>query len=39
MADLDTVDNGVQKHLLPTVAQDTWDVMVAHFLGVDHVGQ
>ena len=37
--DLHTVDNGVSKHLLPTLRQnDSWDILIAHFLGVDHVG-
>ncbi|KAL7753264.1 mannose-ethanolamine phosphotransferase gpi13 [Sorochytrium milnesiophthora] len=37
--DLDTVDNGVLKHLVPAVRGDSRvDVLVAHFLGVDHAG-
>lgn len=36
--DLDTVDNGVIKHLFPSLYQDDWDVLIAHFLGVDHAG-
>ncbi|CAN8001741.1 unnamed protein product [Ixodes hexagonus] len=37
--DLHTVDNGVLEHLYPELRRpDTWDVMVAHFLGVDHCG-
>ncbi|XP_039120959.1 uncharacterized protein LOC120257570 [Dioscorea cayenensis subsp. rotundata] len=36
--DLDTVDNGVVKHLFPSLYQDDWDVLIAHFLGVDHAG-
>lgn len=41
--DLDTVDNGVIKYLLPTIKEEVnnntgWDVIIAHFLGVDHVG-
>ena len=39
--DLHTVDDGVLQHLLPAVVNETlgqWDIMVAHFLGVDHVG-
>ena len=35
--DLDTVDNGVKKHLFPGLNLD-YRVMIAHFLGVDHVG-
>ena len=38
--DLDTVDTGVIRHLFPLMANTTaqWDVMIGHFLGVDHVG-
>ncbi|GMY19308.1 GPI ethanolamine phosphate transferase 2 [Fagus crenata] len=36
--DLHTVDNGCIDHLLPTLYQDDWDVLIAHFLGVDHAG-
>jgi predicted AlkP superfamily pyrophosphatase or phosphodiesterase len=56
--DLHTVDNGVVRHLLPTLRGDRageeggkegdgghlsgadrgWDVVIAHFLGVDHAG-
>ena len=36
--DLHTVDNGVLKHLMPTLRNDKWDVLIAHFLGVDHCG-
>ncbi|PYH46025.1 GPI ethanolamine phosphate transferase 3 [Aspergillus saccharolyticus JOP 1030-1] len=40
--DLHTVDNGVTTHLLPLLRHDAlrseWDVIVGHFLGVDHVG-
>lgn len=36
--DLDTVDNGCIKHLFPSLHEDNWDVLVAHFLGVDHAG-
>lgn len=37
--DLHTVDNGVIEHLIPEIlSQDPWDVIIAHFLGVDHVG-
>ncbi|XP_041007365.1 GPI ethanolamine phosphate transferase 3 isoform X2 [Juglans microcarpa x Juglans regia] len=36
--DLHTVDNGCIEHLLPTLYQDDWDVLIAHFLGVDHAG-
>jgi len=36
--DLHTVDNGVLSHLTPEMAASDWDVLIAHFLGVDHVG-
>ncbi|KAJ7568154.1 hypothetical protein O6H91_01G020900 [Diphasiastrum complanatum] len=36
--DLHTVDNGVIKELFPALHRDNWDVLIAHFLGVDHVG-
>lgn len=36
--DLDTVDRGVQRHLFPELQRGDWDLLIAHFLGVDHVG-
>ncbi|XP_075885150.1 GPI ethanolamine phosphate transferase 3, catalytic subunit [Nelusetta ayraudi] len=36
--DLHTVDNGILQHLYTTLVGDDWDVLVAHFLGVDHCG-
>ena len=39
--DLHTVDNGITEHILPLLApgrKEEWDVMFAHFLGVDHAG-
>ncbi|CAL8341477.1 unnamed protein product [Arctogadus glacialis] len=36
--DLHTVDNGILQHLYSTMVGDDWDVLVAHFLGVDHCG-
>lgn len=40
--DLDTVDNGVRAHLLPLLEDDpatpSWDILIGHMLGVDHVG-
>ncbi|GAB4825654.1 hypothetical protein Ancab_008528 [Ancistrocladus abbreviatus] len=36
--DLDTVDNGCIEHLLPSLYEGNWDVLIAHFLGVDHAG-
>lgn len=36
--DLDSVDNGVVQHLFPELKQQDWGLLIAHFLGVDHVG-
>lgn len=36
--DLHTVDNGVLSHLVPEITEGDFDVLIAHFLGVDHVG-
>ncbi|WVQ73801.1 hypothetical protein IAR50_003382 [Cryptococcus sp. DSM 104548] len=39
--DLHTVDNGVIEHIFPYLHPDnqsSWDVLIGHFLGVDHVG-
>jgi phosphatidylinositol glycan class O len=38
--DLHTLDNGVLEHIFPLLLEkkERWDVMFAHFLGVDHAG-
>ncbi|KAE8450090.1 hypothetical protein EG329_006871 [Mollisiaceae sp. DMI_Dod_QoI] len=39
--DLHTVDNGVNENIFPLLEKDKrgkWDVMFAHYLGVDHAG-
>ncbi|XP_062129647.1 GPI ethanolamine phosphate transferase 3 [Drosophila sulfurigaster albostrigata] len=36
--DLDSVDNQVMQHLPKELASDDWEVLIAHFLGVDHCG-
>lgn len=39
--DLHSVDNGVIEHLIPYLSPTNaskWDVLIGHFLGVDHVG-
>ncbi|WIA08544.1 hypothetical protein OEZ85_007976 [Tetradesmus obliquus] len=37
--DLLTVDDGVWEHLLPLLASpSSWDVLIGHYLGVDHAG-
>ncbi|QMW43095.1 hypothetical protein G4B11_006465 [Aspergillus flavus] len=40
VADLHTVDQGVEEHLIPLINHhhDEWDVIFGHFVGVDHVG-
>lgn len=39
--DLHSVDNGVLEHLYPLLQKENstkWDVLIGHFLGVDHAG-
>lgn len=39
--DLHTVDNGVTEHLFPLIQPEKrsqWDVIIGHYLGVDHAG-
>lgn len=36
--DLHTVDNGVIEHIFPEMKNTDWTALIAHFLGVDHVG-
>lgn len=39
--DLHTVDNGVIEHVFPLLEEQMtseWDVVIGHFLGVDHAG-
>lgn len=36
--DLDTVDLNVRAKLIPELKDNGWDVLFAHFLGVDHCG-
>lgn len=36
--DLHTVDNGILQNIYSTLEGNDWDVLVAHFLGVDHCG-
>ncbi|WWC87742.1 uncharacterized protein L201_002634 [Kwoniella dendrophila CBS 6074] len=39
--DLHTVDEGVIEHIFPYLSPsntEKWDVLIGHFLGVDHVG-
>ncbi|KAG5526933.1 hypothetical protein RHGRI_033001 [Rhododendron griersonianum] len=36
--DLHTVDDGCTRNLFPSLYDEDWDVLIAHFLGVDHAG-
>uniref|UniRef100_F1SIH4 GPI ethanolamine phosphate transferase 3, catalytic subunit n=1 Tax=Sus scrofa TaxID=9823 RepID=F1SIH4_PIG len=36
--DLHTVDSGILERLYPTMDSGEWDVLIIHFLGVDHCG-
>lgn len=36
--DIHTVDNGVLEHIYPIMEQNDWDMIIGHFLGVDHIG-
>lgn len=36
--DLNSVDDGVKRELFPTLQSGDFDVIIAHFLGVDHCG-
>lgn len=36
--DLDSVDNGVIDKIFPTIKKDEFNLIIGHFLGVDHVG-
>jgi phosphatidylinositol glycan class O len=40
--DLDTVDAGVRQHIIPLLDQSpdtsSWDILIAHPLGLDHAG-
>jgi GPI ethanolamine phosphate transferase 3 subunit O len=37
--DIDTVDDGIQKYLWDYLHRThDWDILIAHFLGVDHIG-
>ncbi|CDW60878.1 Phosphodiest domain containing protein [Trichuris trichiura] len=36
--DLHGVDNGVLKYLYKEIESNDWDLLIAHFLGVDHCG-
>ena len=38
VSDYTEVDNNVTRHLNPELNSNDWDVMVLHYLGLDHIG-
>ncbi|XP_071452153.1 GPI ethanolamine phosphate transferase 2 isoform X2 [Hetaerina americana] len=38
VSDFNEVDNNVTRHLDHELQQDDWDVMILHYLGLDHIG-
>ena len=38
MKDLDSIDYGIMKIIIPEVKRNDWSLLIAHFLGVDHCG-
>lgn len=32
------VDNNVTRHLDSTLKRDDWDILILHYLGLDHIG-
>ncbi|XP_050674696.1 GPI ethanolamine phosphate transferase 3 isoform X2 [Leptidea sinapis] len=36
--DLDTVDTEIDSKIYDELAKDDWDLLIAHYLGVDHAG-
>lgn len=32
------MDNNVTRHVAPELARTDWEVMVLHYLGLDHIG-
>ena len=36
--DLHSVDDGISRHLIPEIRKLDWDIIIAHYLGVDHCG-
>lgn len=36
--DIDTVDDGILADIYDAIKRADWDILIAHFLGVDHVG-
>lgn len=38
VSDYTEVDNNVTRHLDGTLKRDDWDVLILHYLGLDHIG-
>lgn len=38
LMDLHTVDNGIKDHIWPIIEENTFDILITHFLGLDHCG-
>lgn len=38
VSDYTEVDNNVTRHLDNTLRRDDWDVLILHYLGLDHIG-
>ena len=36
--DVDTVDRGVDRHLIEEISKPDWNLLIGHCLGVDHTG-
>ncbi|RXM28722.1 GPI ethanolamine phosphate transferase 2 [Acipenser ruthenus] len=38
VSDYTEVDNNVTRHLDTTLERDDWDILILHYLGLDHIG-
>ncbi|KAM8909655.1 GPI ethanolamine phosphate transferase 2 isoform 5-T5 [Spinachia spinachia] len=38
VSDYTEVDNNVTRHLDSTLKRDDWDILILHYLGLDHIG-
>ncbi|XP_035699343.1 GPI ethanolamine phosphate transferase 2-like [Branchiostoma floridae] len=38
VTDYTEVDNNVTRHVAPELSRTDWDVMILHYLGLDHIG-
>lgn len=38
VSDFTEVDNNVTRHIEPQLANDDWDGLILHYLGLDHIG-